>query len=461
MAQNKSLTVSFFGRDVTLNKTLDGIKKNTFATSNVLEQASKKATYVLGALGVAAIKFAKAAADDEKAAMSLANTLKTVVGASEAQIAQVEKFISKTEDFAAVADDKLRPAFDTLVRSTGSVTKSQKFLTTALEISAKTGVDVETVANAISKASRGQLRSLAAITKIAPKTTSAQKQYANSLKVVNGQIITVTKAMTVGKKTTEDYETYLKRVNQSYKGSIAAISGTTSFKFQQFQVQLEKTQETLGAMLLPYMNDLLDLLVRISPFVERNKDAIMRWAVSIGAMAVSIKALNTAYKLFKFTEAIADIILLGRTATATGTTIASAGRVAALGWAWLGVAVVAATALYEIGKKLQKRRQDLLNDPSKIPSWSTESNKVWKGTEMSSMPKMAAGGIVTRRTAAIIGESGPEAVIPLNKTFGGGITIVNNIQGSVITEKEMALKVRNDIAQLLRRKGLNTAILGV
>ena len=461
MAQNKSLTVSFFGRDVTLNKTLDGIKKNTFATSNVLEQASKKATYVLGALGAAAIKFAKAAAEDEKAAMSLASTLKTVVGASEAQIAQVEKFISKTEDFAAVADDKLRPAFDTLVRSTGNVAKSQKFLSTALEISAKTGVDVETVANAISKASRGQLRSLAAITKIAPKTTSTQKQYANSLKVVNGQIVTVTKAMTVGKKTTEDYESYLKRVNLSYKGSIAAISGTTSFKFQQFQVQLEKTQETLGAMLLPYMNDLLDWLVRISPWVEENKDAIMKWAKAIAIMAVSVKALNGAYKLFKITEAIAGFVTLGKTATATGATVASAGRVAALGWGWLALALVTFTGIYTIAKKLQQRRQAQLNDPSKLPAWSVESNKVWKDTEMRAAPKMAAGGIVTRRTTAIIGESGPEAVIPLNKGFGGGITIINNIQGSVVTEKEMSLRVRDDIAQLLRRKGLNTAILGV
>ena len=128
MAQNKSLTVSFFGRDVSLNRTLDGIKKNTFATSNVLESASRKSTYLIAGLGAAAVKFAKAAADDEKAAMSLANTLKTVTGASEAQIANVEKFIKKSEIFAAVADDKIRPAFDTLVRATGDVTKSQKMM---------------------------------------------------------------------------------------------------------------------------------------------------------------------------------------------------------------------------------------------------------------------------------------------------------------------------------------------
>jgi hypothetical protein len=62
----------------------------------------------------------------------------------------------------------------------------------------------------------------------------------------------------------------------------------------------------------------------------------------------------------------------------------------------------------------------------------------------------------------IVAEKGPEAIIPLNKMgMLGGITIINHIQGSVIAEKDLALKIRNDIAQLMRRKGLNPAILGV
>lgn len=63
--------------------------------------------------------------------------------------------------------------------------------------------------------------------------------------------------------------------------------------------------------------------------------------------------------------------------------------------------------------------------------------------------KLAAGGIVTRPTFALIGEAGPEAVIPLNRA-GGGLGVVNhyhiNIQGSVWS--------LDDLAYELNRRGL-------
>jgi hypothetical protein len=43
------------------------------------------------------------------------------------------------------------------------------------------------------------------------------------------------------------------------------------------------------------------------------------------------------------------------------------------------------------------------------------------------VPKMAQGGIVNRPTLAMIGEKGPEAVIPLNKAGGMGGGAVYNI----------------------------------
>ena len=62
----------------------------------------------------------------------------------------------------------------------------------------------------------------------------------------------------------------------------------------------------------------------------------------------------------------------------------------------------------------------------------------------------------------MIGEAGPEAIIPLDK-FGslGGNTIVNYIQGSLVSQSELTRITRDGMAQLLRRKGLNPAILGV
>lgn len=465
MAQ-KSLTVNFFGRDVTLNKTLDGIKKNTFATSNVLEKGSKKATYVLGALTGAAIKFAKAAAEDEKGAISLANTLKTITNASAGQIANVEKFIGSAELLSTVADDKIRPAFDTLVRATSSIGKAQKLTNLALEIAAKTGADVTQVADAMAKAERGQFKALTNLTKIAPKATKANTIYGSSMKVVNGQLVTVQKTMGKTQKSTESLESYYKRLGDAYKGSISAQSGTAAFKMAQFQRAMDRTQETLGYMLLPYLKDFSDWLIKIEPWVTEHKDAIGKWAVAIASMAVSIKLLNGAYKAFQISKAIAAFITLGTTATAAGASAASAGAVAAAGWAWLAAAVIGTTALVKMLNDIEAKRKAKLYNPSKIPSWSSESNKFYAGTSMSDAskkPRLAAGGIVTRPTNAIIGEAGPEAVLPLSRAgLGlGGLMIVNHIQGSVVTQQELSLSIRNDMAQFLRRKGLNPAILGV
>ena len=65
---------------------------------------------------------------------------------------------------------------------------------------------------------------------------------------------------------------------------------------------------------------------------------------------------------------------------------------------------------------------------------------------------MAAGGIVTSPTFALIGERGPEAVIPLGAGIGGD-TFVFNI-GGVIAERDLISKIREEF---LRIKSRNTS----
>jgi hypothetical protein len=53
-------------------------------------------------------------------------------------------------------------------------------------------------------------------------------------------------------------------------------------------------------------------------------------------------------------------------------------------------------------------------------------------------PRMAAGGVVTDPTMALIGEAGPEAVIPLNRMGSmGGTYVTVNVAGSVSTERDL------------------------
>jgi hypothetical protein len=81
----------------------------------------------------------------------------------------------------------------------------------------------------------------------------------------------------------------------------------------------------------------------------------------------------------------------------------------------------------------------------------------------------ASGGAVSRGTAILVGENGPElftpteggSITPNNRVGGMGMNVVVNVSGSVIHERDLAVTVRDHIAQLMRRRGLDPAILGV
>lgn len=63
---------------------------------------------------------------------------------------------------------------------------------------------------------------------------------------------------------------------------------------------------------------------------------------------------------------------------------------------------------------------------------------------------LAEGGIVTKPTYALIGEAGPEAVVPLGKGGGMGVTIIQNIAGSVIAERALQAMAVNAVARASR-----------
>ncbi len=75
-------------------------------------------------------------------------------------------------------------------------------------------------------------------------------------------------------------------------------------------------------------------------------------------------------------------------------------------------------------------------------------------TISSSIPKMAEGGIVTGPTLAMIGEAGPEAVIPLSQMGnmgGSGVTI--NVAGGLSTSAEIGQSVVNALRAYSRTAG--------
>ena len=129
-----------------------------------LDKTIKKLARTFGVtLGAGAIvAYSKAAvkafAEDEAAANRLATAVDNL-GLSFSKV-QVATFISDLERTASIADDVLRPAFQSLLNITGSLTKSQELLNNAIQISRASGVDLATVTNDLGKGYVGITRGL-------------------------------------------------------------------------------------------------------------------------------------------------------------------------------------------------------------------------------------------------------------------------------------------------------------
>jgi len=64
----------------------------------------------------------------------------------------------------------------------------------------------------------------------------------------------------------------------------------------------------------------------------------------------------------------------------------------------------------------------------------------------------ADGGIVTQPTVGLVGEAGPEAIIPLRHGMGalGGGGVVVNILGDVHAERDAAERMGNQIGEIIK-----------
>jgi phage-related protein len=121
---------------------------------------------------------------------------------------------------------------------------------------------------------------------------------------------------------------------------------------------------------------------------------------------------------------------------------------------WGGFAVVVVAPIKTIIswiKDLIGWIQDLIGWLGKIhiPGSSTASTHARGSTP----GHHAEGGVFTRPTLGIIGEAGPEAVIPLSRLsrhMGSNVTV--NVYGWVGSDQDLALKMRNEFIKIARRE---------
>ncbi len=231
MAGSRTLKLSILADVDNLKKELDKGSKEVEGFGGKLEKFSAAAKAAFAAAAAAAAAYAvklavdgvKAAIEDEAAQKRLETALKNVTDATDAQVKAVEAQILKTSLATGVADDKLRPAFQRLAIATGDLTKSQELLQLALDISASTGKDVETVSNALGKAYEGNT---GALTRLGIGLSAAE------IKTLGLEGAITTLSTTFGGAAAEQAETF--------EGKMARV-----------RVAFDEAKESLGAALLP------------------------------------------------------------------------------------------------------------------------------------------------------------------------------------------------------------------
>lgn len=209
--------------------------------------AAIKVSFLAAAAGIAAVSyaafdFAKAAIEDEAAQAELARSLKATTKATEAQVAAVEDWISKTSLASGIADDELRPAYAVIARSTKDLTKAQRLLGLAQDISAGTGKPLAATSKAVAQAYNGQF---GALKKLSPETAKLIKAGASS-------------------------EAVFKSLEATFKDAADTAANTTAGKFKRFGVAVNELKEGIGAQLLPVMSALAGFFLnKLVPAFEK------------------------------------------------------------------------------------------------------------------------------------------------------------------------------------------------
>jgi hypothetical protein len=348
------------------------LKTNAERAQLAIEKAALPAALALGALGAAAYSVAKAAAQESASQTQLALQLRRSTGATTAQVIANEEFVNSLQYASAVSDEQLRPALSTLLVATKDLATAQSLLKTALDVSAATGKDVETVSAALSKGYAGNMRGLQ---QLSPEMKTAIKEGASFSEV-------------------------LAILQSNFGGSAEAAANTAQGGFKKFQIALEDAKEEIGNNLLPIMAELSPMLVEISKFIGNNSVVV---TIAVGAfanLAVSLLAAKAAMIIY---NAIAAATTAFNTGLAISFTAVQVATVVGIGTAIAGAATIAVLAA-KIRGATTANNEYATATTAAAGAQRNQNSALMEYMQLSMMEQIAAGGIIgflkKRREAA-------------------------------------------------------------
>ncbi len=399
-----------------------------------VKKAAVPAAAALAGVGAALFDATKGAIEDAAAQELLAKTIKNNTKATDAQIAANEDWISQQGKLLGIADDELRPALAKLTTQTKSVSEAQKGVALAMDIAAATGKPLSTVTDALAKAYGGNEKALA---KLSPELKGLIKDGMSA-------------------------EEAMAKLSDTFGGAAATKANTAEGQFARLSLSLAETKESIGAALLPVVEKVLPYLTKLGDWASENTGTFLVVAGAIAGIAAAILIVNGAIAAWTAITTAATAVQAAFNAVLamnpiTLIVIGIAALVAALVIAYkkfegfrnvvdsvfgfiktavsgsIGVIRGYFEGLLGFYKGMFNGVATLWNNTFgklsfKVPGWVPGIGG--KGFDVPNIPMLANGGVVTSATLALIGERGPEAVIPLDRMGQmGGTTIHVTVQG--------------------------------
>jgi hypothetical protein len=392
-----------------------------------IRKAAVPAGLALGALGGFMVKAAKGAEEARIANDKLGSVLDTM-GFAEATD-RVSAYAESLEKTVAVDADVIK-ATQTKLATFGELTKSvgeaggafDRATMAALDMAAAGFGTAEGNAVQLGKALQDPIKGLAALAKSGVTFTDQEKEKIKTL-VESG-------------KQLEAQEMILKAIEGQVKGT--AESSASSFEKMKFAIA--GVSDTFGDMLLPVIDALAPKLAAFSAWAQENPTALKIVAASIAGVAAAITLVSIAMALNPFgliAIAVAGLVTGIVIAYTQFKTFAKVVRTVINGV--IGYFETVANAWVTVINTLIRGYNLIpgLPDISLVGNVSLgrmrSGGPETDGLSDSRITALATGGIVTAPQIALIGEAGPEAVIPLNRMgefgMGGGSNVTINVQG--------------------------------
>ena len=395
-----------------------------------IKKAAVPAAAALGGLAIALGDATRAAMEDQQEQAALALTLQNVTGAGAAQTAQVEKQISAMSRASGVADTEYRKALEALVRGTKDVGIAMNDMNLVMDISTATGMDSASVADALAKAYQGNFKALRSLS---PEMSTMIKEGASLNEVMDV-------------------------LGGTFGGATATSAETAAGKMKILKNSIGETKESIGAALLPVLEAVLPVLNKFAAWAQDNPQAFLAIAAAIGLVAAAIVATNIAMALNPFALIAAGVALLVAALVVaynkfdwfkTGVNAIINGILGAFESVVNG-AIMMVNGIIRAYNAIPIAPD--INTIAHVNLPSIGGNSATQAASRMNLPRMAEGGIVSSPTLALIGEAGPEAVVPLDRlNSGGGVTI--NVTGGLATSAEIGESVVNALRAYSRSAG--------